>query len=161
MNALAFRDHMVAENFHLSEFLRSDVAMRLGIKNEPTPEHLTNIKAVLAPGMQRIRDIIRCPITITSGYRSELLNSSVGGSKLSQHCRGLAADFVAPRYGDPITICRAIVEHADEIDFDQLIFEGAWVHVSFVDGEAQKPRRSVLTALFSQGETIYRMGLPA
>lgn len=43
--------------------------------------------------LQPIRDAIKEPVTILSGYRSEDLNQLVGGSPYSQHMKGQAADF--------------------------------------------------------------------
>ena len=43
--------------------------------------------------METVRAIIGKPIRVTSGFRSEPLNSRVKGSRLSQHCRGEACDW--------------------------------------------------------------------
>lgn len=60
----------------------------------------------------------------------------------SQHLRGEAADVIAPRFGSPIAVCRAV--EASDVRFDQLIYEyGGWMHISFT--AERKPRRSVLT----------------
>lgn len=65
----------------------------------------------------------------------------------SQHMRGEACDFIAPRFGAPFAVCRAI--EASTVRFDQLIYEGGWAHVSFVD--YRTPRRSILTWKKGQG----------
>tara|TARA_R110001583_G_scaffold41335_2_gene131606 strand:+ start:14733 stop:15122 length:390 start_codon:yes stop_codon:yes gene_type:complete len=36
------------------------------------------------------------PYKITSGYRDEKYNASIGGVKNSSHCKGLAVDIAAP-----------------------------------------------------------------
>lgn len=60
----------------------------------------------------------------------------------SQHMRGEADDFIAPRFGRPLMVCRAI--EASRIPYDQLIYEyGGWCHISFV--AHREPRRQVLT----------------
>ena len=67
---------------------------------------------------------------IKRGYRSPALNAVIGGSRNSDHMRGLAADFICPGFGVPYAACKAI-EHSD-LEFKQLIHEfGAWVHVAF------------------------------
>lgn len=43
--------------------------------------------------MQPARDIMGIPITINSGFRSELVNKKVGGATTSQHRKGQAADL--------------------------------------------------------------------
>ena len=62
------------------------------------PDHiLENIKE-LAYHLQRLRDKLDSPIKINSGYRCEIHNSVIGGSKNSQHTKGLASDIVVKDY---------------------------------------------------------------
>lgn len=149
-------DERLQQHFWLSEFLRSDTALRRGIDNVPRAGELSNIRNVLAPGMVRVRNLLRTPVLITSGYRSEALNAAVGGSKSSQHLQGLAADFISPDFGTPRKIAQMLMERSTEIRFDQLIWEGQWVHISFVPGA---PRGEVLTAHFFAGGVSYTKGL--
>jgi uncharacterized protein YcbK (DUF882 family) len=58
------------------------------------PEHILENVKDLAYHLQRLRDKFNKPININSGYRCELHNSVIGGSKNSQHLKGLAADIV-------------------------------------------------------------------
>lgn len=150
-------DRLLQQHFRLSEFLRSDMAIRRGIDNMPGPDALRNIETVLAPGMARVRNLLQCPILITSGFRSRELNREIGGAPPSQHVNGLAADFVCPTYGTPRSIARRLVEMGPSIRFDQLIWEGTWVHISFVAGA---PRGEVLTAHFApSGRVSYSAGI--
>jgi hypothetical protein len=150
-------DELLQGHFRLSEFLRSDTAVRHGLENTPSATHLANIRNILAPGMQRVRDALAVPVFITSGYRSAEVNAAVRGSSSSQHCAGLAADFIAPAFGTPRSISRYLMERSGDIRFDQLIFEGGWVHISFT---ATAPRCSVLTAHFTRGGGVsYTPGL--
>ena len=146
-------DERLTADFHLSEFIRSQTALRKGIDNTPDATVLGAIRNFLAPGMQHVRDLINAPIHISSGYRSPMVNAAVGGSRTSQHTQGLACDFTAPFFGTPLQICRSIV--ASKIIFDQHIYEGEWVHISF----SASPRRSVLTASFKGGSASYSQGL--
>lgn len=52
-----------------------------------------NINEKLVFQLQNIRDIIKMPIIITSGYRCPTYNKKVGGSPKSQHLLGKAADI--------------------------------------------------------------------
>lgn len=149
-------DERLQANFSLSEFVRSDLAVRQGIDNRPTGIEMTHVRTVLAPGMQRVRNVLGVPVHITSGYRCPELNRALGGAPLSQHLQGLAADFVAPEFGSPRSIARFLRDNAELIRFDQLIFEGSWVHASFVDG---RPRNQVLTAHFAGGGVTYSPGV--
>jgi hypothetical protein len=152
-------DQPISANFRLSEFLRSETAVRHGLDNTPPAAALANLRNVLGPSMQRVRDLLMQPIQITSGYRSPALNAAIGGSDSSQHTLGLAADFVAPAFGAPRAICRHIANHADQIRYDQLIFEGQWVHISFLPPGRGTPRAQVLTAHFAGGRVSYSAGI--
>jgi hypothetical protein len=152
-------DQPISANFRLSEFLRSETAVRHGLDNTPPAAALANLRNVLGPSMQRVRDLLMQPIQITSGYRSPALNAAIGGSDSSQHTLGLAADFVAPAFGAPRAICRHIANHADQIRYDQLIFEGQWVHISFLPPGRGTPRAQVLTAHFAGGRVSYSPGI--
>ena len=139
----------LTEHFTLDELT---VTSHREIDNAPQPETVDKLRAT-ARGLEHVRLVLGVPVIVTSGYRCPELNDLVGGSANSQHMRGEAADFVAPRFGPPLVVCRAIA--ASDIRFDQLIWEGTWVHVSFV--EDRKPRGQVLTWVKGQG---YSAGLP-
>ena len=79
-------------NFKYTDFLHSDKANELGIINLP-PEELFENGMKLADKMQELRDMIKLPIIISSGYRCKQVNTAVGGSKTSWHMKLLACDF--------------------------------------------------------------------
>jgi zinc D-Ala-D-Ala carboxypeptidase len=149
-------DQRVGKSFWISEFIRSQNATRRGLNNTPDEAARLNILRVLGPGLQRVRDALGVPVQITSGYRSPTVNAAVGGARSSQHVLGLAADFVAPQFGLPWAICKYLRDRPLEIGFDQLIFEGSWVHISFVERGA---RAEVMTAHFTAGGVTYTKGL--
>ena len=129
----------LSPHFLLSEFTVSQTAARRGLDNTPPPKVLAALRRT-ALGLEMVRALIQAPMQITSGYRSPRLNRIIGGAFNSQHVKGEAADFVAPQYGTPEQIVRAIVAHP-EIEFDQCIYEfNSWVHISFTDS----PRREAL-----------------
>jgi uncharacterized protein YcbK (DUF882 family) len=71
------------------------------------------------------------PMILTSGYRCRALNLSVGGSERSDHLQALAADWIAPAFGTPHQICKALAPRIDALGIGQLIHEfGRWVHTS-------------------------------
>lgn len=76
----------ISEHLDLSELIRSDSAKRNGISNMPTEEHIANFKILAEKVFEPIRNNFRCPIHISSGYRSKDLNIFIGGSLSSQHC---------------------------------------------------------------------------
>lgn len=149
-------DELLSPHFRLSEFTLSQVATRRVIRNEPSEEQLTNLRR-LAHVLEGVREALRVPLVISSGFRSRALNSAIGGSPGSAHLYGRAADFMALGSLSPAAVVQLIVDAG--IVFDQLIDEKSWVHLGLAPvGEA--PRRQVLTALFWPGKpTRYVPGL--
>jgi len=140
-------------HFSLGELTGSDLAVRRGINNTPNEAIRKNLKR-LAETLEQVRAALGRPMFISSGYRCTALNRALGGSVTSAHILGLAADFVASGI-TPLEACSRIRD--SEIEFDQLIYEGTWVHIGLSLG---KPRREVLTAHFKSGRTSYTKGLP-
>ena len=132
----------ITKHFSLDELTFSQTAARAGIDNSPTPAALDNLVR-LAGLLENIRFMLGVPVFVSSGYRCPALNNRVGGATNSQHLFGLAADFTAPAFGDPLAIAEAI--SGSGMGFDQLIHEyGRWVHVS-VPPDGAEPRRQRLT----------------
>jgi zinc D-Ala-D-Ala carboxypeptidase len=132
----------LSENFSLEELTASETAARKGIDNTPSEEVIDNLKR-LAAALQEVRALLNHrAILISSGYRSPELNQAVGGSATSDHCKGLAADFICPSYGTPNDIVRAIA--VSGLSFKQVIREfDRWVHLSIPE-EGQEPRKQAL-----------------
>lgn len=146
----------LSAHFNLAEFTRSESAKRHGVSNEPTPEHLENIKVLCEKVLEPLR-VKFGPINISSGYRSKVLNHYIGGSLKSQHCEGKAADIDMDDMNNVANI--DIFDYIkNNLEFDQLIYEfgnplnPAWVHVSFNQG---KNRKQVLRAIKVNGKTAY------
>lgn len=147
----------LTEHFSVEEFEFSQTAVREGIDNRLPAELYDNARRICTL-LEEARAILRKPITITSGYRSPALNKVVpGSSKTSAHTQALAADFVSPSFGTPLEITEVLT--ATLKDFDQLIYEGTWVHIGLMKGTHQ--RRQVLTAKFNQGRVSYLPGIVA
>jgi zinc D-Ala-D-Ala carboxypeptidase len=152
----------LSKNFTLSEFSKSQTALRLDIDNTPQGEHLEAATALFENVVQAVRDQFG-PTTINSGYRGPELNKAVGGSATSQHCKGEAVDIEVPGTANA-EVAQWI---HDNLEFDQLILEfytpgildSGWVHVSYkADGNN---RKQALTAMKEGGKTVYKPGLIA
>lgn len=78
---------------------------------------------------------------VRKAARARLMEHNVQ-KRDSQHMDGEADDGISPSFGTPFDVCRAIEAYKNTIQFDQLIYEGTWCHVSFVQA---KPRLQVLT----------------
>ena len=149
----------LSKNFTIQEYIKSQTALRQGIDNTPTEEHMGNATALFRNVVQKVRDQFGVTV-INSGYRGEALNKAVGGSSTSQHCKGEAVDIECP--GTPNYDVAKWIE--DNLDFDQLILEfytpgvpdSGWVHVSY---KSEGNRKQSLTAMKENGKTVYKPGL--
>ena len=142
----------ITAHFNLAEFTRSESAKRHGVSNEPTAEHLANIKILCEKVLEPIRMKFG-PINISSGYRSKVLNHYIGGSLKSQHCEGKAADIDMDGMGS-VTNKQIFDYIKNELEFDQLIneFNYGWVHVSY---NAGNNRKQILDAIKVNNKTVY------
>ena len=147
----------LTDHFSLDELIASDTAVRQGIANQPSVEVAENL-LLLAENLEKVRAILGRPMNISSGFRCQELNARIGGAQNSAHVQGLAADFTCPQFGTPVDTCRELLNHADALDWDQLIQEGTWVHIAFAK-HGDTARRDVLTANFSGGRTTYTRGV--
>jgi len=149
----------LSDNLSLAEVIKSNTAIKYGIDNSPTEEHLENLKAIAQDVFQRVREHFGKAIYVSSGYRSESLNERIGGSATSQHCKGEALDLDAQVYGG-LTNAQLFGYIEEWITFDQLIWEFGsnaepdWIHVSYKkDGNN---RGQKLIAYKKDGKTKYK-----
>jgi zinc D-Ala-D-Ala carboxypeptidase len=126
---------LLSDNLSLAEAISSATALRRGIANKPTQQHLLNLKEVALHIFQPCRNHFGKPLRVTSGYRSEALNEAIGGSKKSQHSKGEALDMQSTKGYTNKELFMYIKDH---LEFDQLIgefpdnvWEYAWVHCSY------------------------------
>jgi zinc D-Ala-D-Ala carboxypeptidase len=132
----------LSPNFSLKELIASETADRHGLDNTPTDEIIENLKH-LAGVLQEVRAILgNKPITVSSGYRSPTVNEKLGSKPTSDHCKGLAVDFICPSFGTPDEVVRQIM--ASDIPYKQVIREfDRWVHLA-VSAPGEEPRRQAL-----------------
>jgi hypothetical protein len=150
----------LSEHLDLSEVIRSESAKRNGISNMPTEQHIANFKLLAEKVFEPIRNNFRCPIHISSGYRSIELNRAVKGSLTSQHCSGEAIDVDMDGTPNGVTNKMVFDFIKDNLEFDQLIWEFGtienpdWLHVSYEITVRQ--RKQVLKAIRINGSTQYK-----
>lgn len=123
-------------NFTISELCESDKAKQHNIKNIPTIPIVDNMLDLIVYCLQPVRDYIKKPMIITSGYRNPELNKLVGGKPNSQHLEGKAADFIVKDE----TVSGIIFKiQTSNLEYDQLINEhNKWIHISFNKGKNRK-----------------------
>ena len=147
-------------NFTLSEMTKSDTALRLDMDNTPNAVQVENLKTLCEKVLQPVRDHFGKGVKVNSGFRHPQVNAAVGGSKTSDHCKGMAADIEIPGIANG-DLAQWIV---DNLEFRQVILEfytpgvpdSGWVHVSF---NPEDNKKQVLTAAKQRGKTVYLEGL--
>jgi uncharacterized protein YcbK (DUF882 family) len=150
----------LSKNFSLTELTKSQEAIRKGLDNTPTPAAISNLLTLVCMLLQPLRDKVG-PIVVSSGYRSEAVNTAIGGSKTSDHMHGFAADI------ESTSISNLELAHliAKNFKFTQVILEfyvegnpsSGWVHVSY---DKNNLKCQTLTAVKRNGKTVYLPGLP-
>ena len=148
---------MISKHISYNEGVYSITATRLGINNTPEDDQLHFMEIIAEKVFEPLRDWVGGPIKINSFYRSPELNTAIGGSKTSQHCKGQAMDI-------DDTLGRATNAEMfhwikENLNFDQMIWEFGdddnpdWIHISYVSEE--KNRNRCLKAYKEKGKTKY------
>jgi len=152
----------LSANFSLHEMCKSDTALRMGFDNLPDAEATENLRLLCEKVLQPVRDHYGKGVKVNSAYRSPESNAAVGGSKTSDHCKGMAADIEIPGVANA-DLAQWIM---DNLEYTQLILEfytpgipdSGWVHVSYDPNNLKKQE---LTATKVAGKTTYLPGLVA
>jgi zinc D-Ala-D-Ala carboxypeptidase len=138
----------LSPNFTVAELTNSDTAVRHGWDNTPNATELSNLVR-LAGLLEQVRELVKKPITINSGFRSKRVNDAVGSKDTSQHRIGCAAD-IRVNGMNPDEVVKAVI--ASDIQYDQIIREfyntetktGGWTHISVTNTSSEKPRKQAL-----------------
>jgi hypothetical protein len=152
----------LSPNFSLHELTKSETALRLDLDNTPDEQATENLRLLCEKVLQPVRDHFGKGVKVNSAYRSPESNAAVGGSKTSDHCKGMAADIEIPGVANA-DLAQWIM---DNLDYTQLILEfytpgipdSGWVHVSYDPNNLKKQE---LTATKVAGKTTYLNGLVA
>ena len=160
---------MLSKHVPLKRAIHSDTAILRGINNMPhNAQVFENMKylseQVIEPVMEHFHlDHRHISTMINSFYRSPELNTAVGGSATSQHCKGQAVDL---DFDDIKGISNRdlYIFIAKNLNFDQMIWEFGdhedpdWVHVSLK--KRANNRRQLLRAQKINGRTNYTAWSP-
>ena len=145
----------LSQNFSLRELTKSQTAERKGISNEPSEEHIENLKLLCTKILQPIRDEFGV-VSVSSGYRSPDLCVALGSKSTSQHARGQAADFEC--YG--IANNKLFEWATKNLTFDQAILEfyngdpeSGWIHMSYNE---DNNRSETLRAFRENNKVVYQ-----
>jgi len=150
---------MISEHISYKEGTYSNTATRRGIDNTPNDEQLANMELIADNVFEPLRTYVGGPIKINSFFRCPELNTAIGGSSKSQHCKGQAID-IDDTFG---RMTNAEMFHwiKEYLEFDQMIWEFGdddnpnWVHISYVSLEDNRNR--CLKAYKDNGKTKYKI----
>ena len=150
----------LSKNFSLAELTKSQTAERMGLDNNPSEGEVENLRLLCERVLQPVRDHFNKVVTISSGYRNEILSKKIGSSSKSQHCKGMAADFEI--FSVPNNEVSDWIK--ENLMFDQLILEyytpgepnSGWVHCSYNGSEVNANRKEYLMAIKVDGKTQYK-----
>lgn len=145
----------LSKNFTLAELTKTQVRNE---DNTPDEQVIHNLQQLAMNVLQPIRDEFGA-VLVSSGFRSVAVNKAIGGSVVSDHCKGMAADIEV--LGMPN---RGLAEWiAANLKFTQLILEfpgdnpsDGWVHISY---NPSNLKNQILTAKKEDGKTKYLSGL--
>jgi hypothetical protein len=125
----------LSKHFTLYDIAHSNTAIKKGINNIPNSEYIKNagllIKNLLEPIVVHFKKIP----DISCMFRCKQLNESLPGhSDTSQHLFGQAVDFSIVG----IKLQNIFDYIKNNLDFDQLIIEDGWIHVSCTNKKNRK-----------------------
>jgi uncharacterized protein YcbK (DUF882 family) len=121
--------YKLSKDFNLWEFIRSEKAHEMGIMDKQLDipaKYILNLQRLCINVLQPLRDHMKTPIHVNSGYRCLELNSGIKGSPTSEHMIGRAGDIVT-------TDNQKAWEFLKKLNFRQLIKYGdiRFFHVSY------------------------------
>lgn len=123
----------ISEYFTERETIISAEGTKRGIKNIPNQDEKVNI-LYTASRMDKVRKYLGVPLIVLSWFRSEVLNTVVGGSKTSAHRYGLAVDVYSTKM-ESKEIYNKLIEAQEKgiMQFDQLIYypKQNFLHIGF------------------------------
>ena len=144
----------ISKNISYNSALKSDTAIRLGIDNTPSASAVEAMKLLCEKVVDPLYAVFPS-MTFNSFFRSQKLNSAIGGSSTSQHTKGEAIDLDSKDNQFNKAIFDYIVKN---LEWDQLIWEYGndkqpdWVHVSY---KKSGNRKQILKAVKVKGKTQY------
>ena len=150
----------LSQNFSLAELIEAGSARRLGLDEQFNPplDVIGNLQLFTKHVLQPLRDAVGHEIKITSGYRSPKVNKAVGGSKTSDHLKGMASDIQLwingvnknqLLYDTILKLKLPFKQMIDEFGTDA---EPAWIHIAY---DKSNNKGECLRARKINGQTVY------
>lgn len=148
----------LSKNYVLSDLITTSN----GQINIPTQDEFEKLELFAENVLEKINTLIGKVLIINSSFRSEAVNSSVGGVVTSQHRLAEAADVRVETndIGELNTIYEKIIN--SDISYDQIILERKgtavgqrWIHISYKSRNTTANRFEKLIATFTSDGVKY------
>lgn len=123
----------LSDHFTLEELTRSATASANKIANNPSQAERDWLQYLCVNVLEPLRQHMKRPISISSGYRCPKLNTLVGGVAMSQHQYGQAADIriLNKDDGDKIFAYLKSNKFVSKALYERSKSTGArWIHVA-------------------------------
>lgn len=123
----------LSPHFSLDEMVRSQTATINKVSNQPSQAERDWLHYLCIKVLEPLREYIKRPIQISSGYRCPRLNALVGGVSNSQHIYGQAADIriLSKEDGDKIFQYLKTNPFVHKALYERSKSTGSrWIHVS-------------------------------
>lgn len=142
---------VIGKYLTLEQATKSNTALRLGIKNNPNPSEIENIKYLYKMVYEPLCEHFGVRLNFTNWFRSKAVNSKIkGSSKTSWHLSGCAVDIDMD--GTSIKNIDIFNFILNRLPFTELINEHpdkngnpSWVHVAIAKGrEADKVVKTIV-----------------
>jgi len=108
-----------------------------------------NISGELAFKLQALRDLVRKPIQILSGYRCEKYNREINGYIKSPHIGGLAADIYVGNFNH-----KKLAKLAEKVKFKRIGLY-PFSHSKFIHVDVQPPKPNQAWIRWKNGKYVY------
>ena len=130
--------------FTIEELCQSETAERLKIDNTPSEKIISNLTYFVNRILDPLREAWGSAILVNSGFRCELLNKAIGGSKTSAHKTGWAVD-IRPKNGKMEEFKKFIIDFFNGRTWDQIILETdgniEWIHIGLFNNSGKQRRQ--------------------
>lgn len=144
----------ISEHLSFKEATHSNTAQQLGLQNKPKADHIKNMETLGEKLFEPLREWVDGPIKVNSFFRSEELNSRIGGALSSAHLSGQAIDITTMGKKTNLEMFDYIRKN---LDFDQLISEypvngePKWIHISYKN---KKDNRKQVLEIKKKGKYV-------
>ena len=138
----------LSEHFSFEELTNSKGFPELVEQNRIDAQKVFKNLKYIAGTLEEIRAVLQCPLRVTSGFRNEQLNRSVGGSQTSKHKLGLCADIIP--IGMEVTDAqKKIMQNKDKCPslkkcILEMVRDNEWLHIE-TKTEKEQPQQFFVT----------------